>query len=73
MKRGTPVHYRSISGTIYDAVTTEDVSPAGFVAIEIILPGGGGRMKFSRAKWRESETSEVTACWPRGLQNAAKI
>lgn len=65
-RRGDPVHYRSISGDIYDAVLTSDVSKVGFAAVEISVPGAREPVKFSRAIWRDRETDEVTACWPRG-------
>lgn len=63
--KGKLVSYRSISGEIYDAVATSEVSPIGFVAIEMTLPGVCEPVKFSRAKWRDQETDEVIACWPR--------
>lgn len=69
--RGDEVCYRSVSGEIYEAVLTSDVGPVGFVAVEIKLPGVREPVQFSRAKWRDQETDEVAACWPRG-QDAEK-
>jgi len=65
-RKGDAVSYRSISGQVYDAVLASEVSPVGFVAVEVSLPGTREPVKFSRVKWREAESSEVICCWPRG-------
>ena len=55
-RKGTRVRYRSISGQIYDAVTTSEVNQAGFVAVEIETRDGESQLGLVGGETPEAVT-----------------